>query len=75
MAYSRYRCRFVLTLIVEYVLACQRGDKLVEYKDKTEIPMKRDDIKVPEGWLWKEGMPWSADMNRGVDEEGEYVLT
>ncbi|XP_064383023.1 myoferlin-like isoform X2 [Halichondria panicea] len=52
-----------------------RGDKLVEYEGKNEKQLTRDDIKLPEGWLWKEEQPWAVDINRGVDEHGwEYAV-
>ena len=50
------------------VTCMQRGDKLVEYDDKKERALSRDDIKCPEGWLWKE--EWKIDVNRAVDEDG-----
>ena len=49
----------------------QRGDKLVEYDGKTEKELARDDIKPPDGWIWK--TDWRVDNNRAVDEEGECV--
>ena len=52
----------------------QRGDKLVEYEGKTEKQLTKDEIKLPDGWLWKAGLAWTVDMNRGVDEEGKYMI-
>ena len=49
----------------------QRGDKLVEYDGKSEKELTRDDIKAPDGWIWK--TDWTVDSNRAVDEEGECV--
>jgi len=43
---------------------------LVEYEGKTEKTWTRDDIKLPEGWLWTPGEPWKVDKNRGVDDDG-----
>ena len=49
--------------------ACtQQGDKLVEYDGKDEKLLTRDDIKCPDGWLWK--IDWTLDKNRAVDEDG-----
>lgn len=47
-------------------------DKLIEYGDKKEKVLGRDDISVPEGWLWKE--EWSIDHNRAVDSDGKGSL-
>ena len=44
----------------------------MEYEGKTEKQLTRDDIKLPEGWLWKEGQRWTVDMNRAVDEQGMH---
>ena len=46
----------------------------MEYEGKTEKPLTRDDIKLPDGWLWKEGQRWTVDMNRAVDDQGMHVL-
>jgi len=43
----------------------------VEFDGKTEKELTRDDIKAPEGWLWK--TDWAIDKNRAVDEEGMCV--
>jgi len=51
----------------------QRVDKLKEYDDKKEKELTRDDIAVPEGWLWKED--WKVDGNRAVDDDGETCTT
>lgn len=40
----------------------------MEYDDKKERALSRDDIKCPDGWLWKE--EWKIDVHRAVDEEG-----
>ena len=40
----------------------------MEYEGKKERSLTRDEIKCPEGWVWKEA--WAKDMNRAVDEEG-----
>ena len=40
----------------------------MEFDGKTEKELTRDDIKAPEGWLWK--TDWAIDKNRAVDEEG-----
>ena len=50
----------------------QRVDKLIEYDDKKEKVLTRDDIDVPEGWLWKGD--WGVDRNRAVDDEGKVFL-
>ena len=52
----------------------QRGDKLVEYHGKTKNAkeLAKDDIKPPDGWIWKD-TEWTIDSNRAVDEKGEYV--
>ena len=41
----------------------------MEYDDKKERALTRDDIKCPDGWLWK--ADWCEDRNRAVDEDGE----
>ena len=47
------------------------ADKLVEYEGKTEKQRSPEmTIKLPDGWLWKEGQRWTVDMNRAVDEQG-----
>lgn len=43
----------------------------MEFDGKTEKELTRDDIKAPEGWLWK--TDWAIDKNRAVDEEGMCV--
>ena len=43
----------------------------MEFDGKTEKEMTRDDIKAPEGWLWK--TDWAIDKNRAVDEDGACV--
>ena len=50
----------------------QRGDKLVEYDDKKERALTRDQIKCPEGWMWKGN--WTRDMGRAVDEDGGHYI-
>lgn len=40
----------------------------MEYDDKDEKAISRDDINPPDGWEWKG--QWTVDMNRAVDEEG-----
>jgi len=52
----------------------QRGDKLVEYHGKTKKTkeLTKDDIKPPDGWIWKD-TEWKIDRNRAVDEKGEYI--
>lgn len=42
----------------------------MEYDDKKERALTRDDIKCPDGWLWKGD--WSQDRNRAVDENGGH---
>ena len=42
----------------------------MEYEEKKERSLTRDDIKCPEGWLWKGG--WKKDVHRAVDEEGGH---
>lgn len=49
----------------------QRGDKIIEYEDKKEKALSRDDLKCPEGWLWKG--EWDKDTKRAVDDSGTYV--
>lgn len=46
----------------------QRGDKLMEYEEKKEKALTRDDIHCPDGWKWKG--EWLTDRNRAVDEDG-----
>lgn len=43
----------------------------MEYDGKSEKELTRDDIKAPDGWIWK--TDWTVDSNRAVDEEGECV--
>ena len=50
----------------------QRGDKLIEYDDKKERALTRDQIKCPEGWMWKGN--WTKDMGRAVDEDGGHYM-
>jgi len=45
-----------------------RGNKLKDLKGKE---LTRDDIKAPDGWLWKND--WEIDKNRDVNEKGEGV--
>ena len=40
----------------------------MRYEGKDEKEIHRDQIKPPEGWIFKED--WTVDMNRAVDEEG-----
>ena len=40
-----------------------------EYDGKQEVELARDDIKCPDGWLWKG--EWQVDMGRAVDDEGQ----
>ena len=42
----------------------------MEYEGKEEREISRDDLKCPEGWLWK--TDWKLDKNRAVDEDGKY---
>ena len=50
------------------ICCVQRGDKLMEYEEKKEKALTRDDMQCPDGWEWKG--EWLTDMNRAVDEEG-----
>ena len=40
----------------------------MRYEGKDEKEISRDQIKPPEGWIFKD--KWTVDMNRAVDEEG-----
>lgn len=40
----------------------------MEYEEKKEKALTRDDIQCADGWKWKG--EWLTDMNRGVDEDG-----
>ena len=42
-----------------------------EYDGKQEVEVGRDDIKCPDGWLWKGD--WQVDMGRAVDDQGQLV--
>lgn len=42
----------------------------MEYEEKKEHALTRDEIKCPDGWLWKGD--WCPDRNRAVDEDGEH---
>ena len=45
----------------------------MRYEGKEEKEISRDQIKPPEGWIFKD--EWKVDMNRAVDEEGRnYVF-
>ena len=41
----------------------------MRYEGKDEKEISRDQIKPPEGWIFKD--EWRVDMNRAVDEEGK----
>ena len=42
---------------------------------KEEKELTRDQMEVPEGWLWKDDLPWKVDMGRAVDDQGwEYAI-
>ena len=51
----------------------QHGTTLVKYEGKHEKKVGLEELKAPEGWIFKDN--WEVDMNRIVDEEGELVLS
>jgi hypothetical protein len=44
----------------------------MEYEEKKERALTRDDIQCPDGWLWKG--EWLVDRNRAVDEDGGQCI-
>ena len=50
---------------------CQTNDPVKEYDGKDEKELTRDEIKCPDGWLWK--ADWQIDIDRAVDEEGTCI--
>ena len=46
----------------------QTNDPVKDFDGKEERELTRDEIRAPEGWLWKED--WQIDMGRAVDDAG-----
>ena len=42
----------------------------MKYEGKDEKEIHRDQITPPEGWIFSD--EWKIDINRAVDEEGEW---
>ena len=54
------------------VYACQTNDPVKEFDGKDEKELTRDEIKCPEGWLWKED--WQIDIDRAIDDKGMSII-
>ena len=54
------------------VCVCQTNDPVKEFDGKDEKELTRDEIKCPEGWLWKED--WQIDIDRAVDDKGMCII-